>query len=99
MFVHISQLHWLDVPYRERSLQASSDSSLQCLNGRSVCRSTASRSPLPTRGGNCVSPIVTYLLYRISGSTHTAVGRSQLLAPSWNSPVFYTGPNEQHRLF
>ena len=34
MFVHISQLHWLDVPYRERSLQASSDSSPQCLNGR-----------------------------------------------------------------
>ena len=33
-----------------------------------------------TCGGICVPPTVVYLLYRVSGSTHTAVGRSQLLA-------------------
>ena len=41
---------------------------------------TASRSPVLTRGGICVPPTVTYLPYRVSGSTLTAVGRSQLLA-------------------
>jgi len=45
-----------------------------------ICRSTASRSPVPTRCGICVLPTVTYLSYRVSGSTPTAVGRSQLLA-------------------
>ena len=44
------------------------------------CRSTASRSPVLTRGGVCVPPTVTYLPYRVSRSTLTAVGRSQLLA-------------------
>ena len=55
----------------------------QCLNGRAppyLSRSTASRSPVLTRGGICVPPTVTYLPYRVSGSTLTAVGRSQLLA-------------------
>jgi len=33
-----------------------------------------------TRGGICVPPTVTYLPYRVSGSTLTAVGRFQLLA-------------------
>jgi len=33
-----------------------------------------------TRGGICVPPTDTYLPYRVSGSTLTAVGRSQLLA-------------------
>jgi len=33
-----------------------------------------------TRGGICVPPTVTYLPYRDSGSTLTAVGRFQLLA-------------------
>ena len=32
-----------------------------------------------TRGGICVPPTVTYLPYRVSGSTLTAGGRSQLL--------------------
>jgi len=32
------------------------------------------------RGGICVPPTVTYLPYRVSSSTLTAVGRSQLLA-------------------
>jgi len=32
------------------------------------------------RAGICVPPTVTYLPYRVSGSTLTAVGRSQLLA-------------------
>ena len=45
-----------------------------------ICRSTASRSPVLTRGGICVPGTVTYLPYRVSGSTLTAVGRSQLLA-------------------
>ena len=39
----------------------------------------AARAP-HTRGGICVPPTVTYLPYRVSGSTLTAVGRSQLLA-------------------
>jgi len=46
-----------------------------------ICRSTASRSPVLTRCGICVPPTVTYLPYRVSGSTLTAVGRYQLLAP------------------
>jgi len=33
-----------------------------------------------TRGGICVPPTITYLPYRVSGSTLTAIGRSQLLA-------------------
>jgi len=33
-----------------------------------------------TRGGICVPPTVSYLPYRVSGSTLKAVGRSQLLA-------------------
>ena len=45
-----------------------------------ICRSTASRSPVLTRGGICVLPTVTYLPYRVSRSTLTAVGRSRLLA-------------------
>ena len=45
-----------------------------------ICRSTASRSPVLTRAGICVPPTVTYLPFRVSGSTLMAVGRSQLLA-------------------
>ena len=54
----------------------------QCLNGRAhrICRSTASRSPVLTRGGICVPPTVIYFRYRVSGSTLTDVGRSRLLA-------------------
>ena len=37
-------------------------------------------SPVLTRAGICVPPTVTYLPYRVSGSTLTAVGRSRLLA-------------------
>ena len=37
-------------------------------------------SPVLTRGGICVPLTVTYLPYRVSRSTLTAVGRSQLLA-------------------
>ena len=44
-----------------------------------ICRSTASRSPVLTRGGICVPPTVTYLPYRVSRSTLAAVGRSHLL--------------------
>ena len=45
-----------------------------------ICRSTASWYPVLTQGGICVPPTVTYLPYRVSGSTLTAVGHSQLLA-------------------
>jgi len=45
---------------------------------RRICRSTASRSPVLTGGDICVPPAV--MPYRVSGSTLTAVGRSQLLA-------------------
>ena len=44
-----------------------------------ICRSTASRSPVLTRAGICVPPTVTYLPYRVSRSTLTAVGRARLL--------------------
>jgi len=74
------QLHWLDVP--DRVLFKLAATVHQCLNGRApayLSWSTASRSPVLTRGGICVPPTVTYLPYRVSGSTLTAVGRSQLL--------------------
>jgi len=45
-----------------------------------------------TRGGICVPPTVTYLPYRVSGSTLTAVGLEL-------TPGFYPGSNEQHRQF
>jgi len=52
-----------------------------------ICPSTASRSPVLTRGGICVPPTVTYLPYRVSGLTLTAVGRSQLLT-RWPGTLF-----------
>jgi len=44
-----------------------------------------------TLGGICVPPTVTYLPYRISGSTLTAVGRSQLLVrlPGTHSRILF----------
>jgi len=45
-----------------------------------ICRSTASRSPMLTRGGICIPPTVTYLPFRVSDSTLTVVGSSLLLA-------------------
>jgi len=39
-----------------------------------------------------------YLPYRVSGSTHTAVGRCWTDGPAI-TPGFYPGSNEQHRLF
>ena len=60
-----------------------------------IRRSTACRSPVLTRAGICVPPTVTYLPYRVSGSTLTAVGRSQLLDrwPGTHSRIL------SHRLF
>jgi len=72
------QLHWLDVPDRVLAVTVH-----ECLNGRAqpyLSWSTASRSPVLTCAGICVPPTVTYLPYRVSRSTLTAVGRSQLLA-------------------
>ena len=60
-----------------RSFQACSDSSRSPVSQRP--RNTVSVGAL-TRGGICVPPTVTCLPYRVSGSTLTAVGRSQLLA-------------------
>ena len=81
------QLHRLDVP--NRVLFKLAVTVHQCLNGCAppICRSTASRSPLLTRAGICVPPTVTYLPYRVSGSTLTDVGRSQLLA-QWPGTLF-----------
>ena len=45
-----------------------------------ICRSTASQSPVLTCGGISVLPTITYLMYPVSGSTLTAVRRSQSLA-------------------
>ena len=67
------QLHWLDVPDRVLF-------KLAVTVHHRICRSTASRSPVLTRAGICVPPTVTYLPYRVSRSTLTAVGRSQLPA-------------------
>ena len=52
-----------------------------------ICRSTASRSPVLTRGGICVPPTVIYLPYHVSSSTLTAVGCSQLLA-QWPGTLY-----------
>jgi len=46
------------------------------------------RSPVLTRGGICVPPTVTYLPYRVSGSTLTAVGRFQFRCPGTHSRIF-----------
>ena len=75
------QLHWLDVP--DWVLFKLAVTVHQCLNGRAppyLSEHCLSRSAVLTRGGICVPPTVTYLPYRVSGSTLTAVGRSQLLS-------------------
>ena len=72
------QLHWLRPGFVKLAVTVH-----QCLNGRAppyLSWSTASRYPVLTRAGICVPPTVIYLPYRVSGSTLTAVGRSQLLA-------------------
>ena len=88
------QLHWLDVP--DRVLFKLAVTVNQCLNGRAppyLSWSTASRSPVLTRAGICVPPTVTYLPYRVSRSTLTAVARSQLLArwPGTHSRILSNG--------
>ena len=93
------QLHWLDVP--DRVLFKLAVTVHQCLNGRTppYLSEYCIQSPVLTRAGICVPPTVIYLPYRVSGSTLTAVGRSQLLArwPGTHSG-FYPGSSEQHRL-
>jgi len=64
-------MHWLDVP--DRVLFKLAATVHQCLNGRAAPYLSL------TCGGICVPPTVTYLPYRVSGLTLTAVGRSQLL--------------------
>ena len=84
------QLHWLDV--HDRVL-------FKLAVTVHRCRSTASRSPVPTRAGICVPPTVIYLPHAFP---------AQHLRPSgvfscWPdglelTPGFYPGSNEQHRL-
>ena len=75
-----TQLHWLDVPDRVLfKLAVTPFTSVWTAAHHRICRSTASRSPVLTRAGICVPPTVTYLPYRVSRSTLTAVGRCQLL--------------------
>ena len=62
------QLHWLDVP--DRVLFTSVWTAVH----HRICQSTASRSPVLTRGS------IPYLPNHVSGSTLTAVRHSQLLA-------------------
>jgi len=59
-----------------------------------LCYVTASRSPVLTRGaGICVPPTVTYLPYRVSGSTHYGRLAFSVAGPTaWNSlPDFIRG--------
>ena len=92
------QLHWLDVP--DRVLFQLAVTLHQCLwtaAHHRICRSTASRSPVLTRGGICVSP----------SPTCCAAFPAQHLRPSgvlscWPDGLELTpglGSNEQHRLF
>ena len=73
------QLHWLDVP--DRVLFQLAVTLHQCLNGRAP--PYLSEHCIPVSSANTRRHLrfaVTYLLCRVSGSTLTAVGRSQLLA-------------------
>ena len=71
------QLHWLDVP--DRVLFKLAVTVHQCLNGRVPPYLSEHYIPVSS-ADRCLPPTVTYLPYRISGSTLTAVARSQLLA-------------------
>jgi len=89
------QLHWLDVP--DRVLFKLAVTIHQCLNGRAPPYLSEHCTPVSsavTRGGIYVPPTVTYLPYRVSGSTLTAVGRSQLLArwPGTHSGILFRSP-------
>jgi len=55
---------------------------IQCLNGRApqYLPEYCIRSPVLTRAGICDPATVTYLAYRVSGSTLTGIDLSQLLA-------------------
>jgi len=75
----------LDSDHRPRTRPGCTGVVYECANdvGKRQTRHsqcTRQRAPQQTRGGNCVPPTVIYLPYRVSGSTLTAVGRSQLLA-------------------
>ena len=73
------QLHWLDVP--DRVLVRLAVTVHQCLNGRAP--PYLSEHCIPVSSADTrrhLRSAVIYLPYRVSGSTLTAVGRSQLLA-------------------
>jgi len=91
-------LHWLDVP--DRVLFKLAVTVQQCLNGREPpylsehcipVFSADTRRHLHSANRHLLAVI--YLLYGVSGSTLTAVGRSQLLA-RWPGTAY-----EQQRLF
>ena len=73
------QLHWLDVP--DRVLFKLAVTVHQCLNGRAPPHLSEHCIPVSSADTrrHLRSATVTYLPYRVSGSTLTAVGRSQLL--------------------
>jgi len=91
------QLLWLDVP--DRVLFKPAVTVHQCLNGRAP--PYLSEHCIPVSSADTRRHLRSYLPYRVSGSTLTAVGRSQLLA-RWrgtHSRILSAGSNEQHRLF
>jgi len=92
------QLHWLDVP--DRVLFKLTLTVHQCLNGRVPPYLSEHCIPVSSvdTQRHLHSATVTYLPYRVSGSTLTAV---LICWPDGLelTPGFYPGSNEQHRLF
>jgi len=71
------QLQWLDIP--DRVLFKLAMRVHQCLNGRAPLYLSEHCIPV-SNADICIPPTVAYLPCRVSGSTLSAVGRSQLLA-------------------
>ena len=71
------QLQWLDIP--DRVLFKLAMRVHQCLNGRAPLYLSEHCIPV-SNADVCIPPTVAYLPCRVSGSTLSAVGRSQLLA-------------------
>ena len=80
VLVRYDQLHWLDVP--DSVLFKLAVRVHQYLNGRALPYLSEHRIPVSSADTrrHLRLPTVTYLPYRVSGSTLTAVGRFRLLA-------------------
>ena len=92
------QLHWLDVP--DRVLFKLAVRVHQCPKAahHRICRSTASRSPVLTRGGICVPPTVTLAVPRFRLNTY--YDRTSGVISCWRdglelTPGFYQGSNDR----